>query len=169
MYAAFSFLNSTVFAFFRTFNGRFCCIHQNHLIFHIVFQRRFSSRQRKRPVPDQRIFHPLDSSVDVAFCYSVAGCYMGICTVFPQIFQCSQQQILYAQLWRSPSTPMLFRISFSQNFYIFSNVACFTPVILRNFVFEYFFIFSYFMYLILSRYFIFARGLMILEVYFLQI
>ncbi len=47
----------------------------------------------------------------------IAGRYMGIGTVFPQIFQGGQQQILYAQLWRPPTAPVLFRISFSQNFY----------------------------------------------------
>ena len=51
------------------------------------------------------------------FCYSVTGRYMGIRTIFLQILQGSQQQILYAQLWLPPAMPMLFCIAFPQNLY----------------------------------------------------
>ena len=114
---AFSFRNSIAFAFFRSFNGRFRCVNQNHLILGITFQRRFPSWQRKRSILYQRVFHPLDSSVDITFRYPITGRYMGTGTVFPQIFQGGQQQILYAQLWRPPTAPVLFRISFLQNLY----------------------------------------------------
>lgn len=83
----------------------------------IIFVFLFGQRRVLGTLFWQKRIGTLASSVDIAFRYSIAGRYMGIGTVFPQIFQGGQQQILYAQLWRSPTTPGLFRISFSQNFY----------------------------------------------------
>ena len=73
MCAAFSFRNSIVFAFFRPFNRRFCCVYHNHLIFHVAFQRCLPPRQREGPVSNQCIFHPFYPSIDIAFRYSVTG------------------------------------------------------------------------------------------------
>ena len=46
----------------------------------------------KRFRPGSAYLHPFDPSVDIAFRYSVSGRYMGISTIFPQIFQGSSNK-----------------------------------------------------------------------------
>ncbi len=159
MCAAFSSPNSTVFAFLGAFNRRFCRIHQNHLIFHITFQWRFPPWQRKCPISDQRIFYPLNPTVDIALRDPVAGRYMGVRyshkyssvassrSSMPSFGVLPRHRCFWTYAPRNIST-------------IFSNVARLTPVIRRNCGLLYSAIISYFICQFYRLSPIFARGLM---------